>query len=187
MADIPEHARHAFKGILFDVYQWEQRLFDGSTTTFEAVKRVPTVQILATTPEQKVILLREEQPYVGAFTAVPGGRIERGDTPRQTVDRELLEELGMTAGRVQQWKKYTIGSSIHWETYDFFARDCRQIQAPDQEPGERIEAVLVTFDEFLEAVEEPGFRNRRLTEELFRMRHTPGALARFRRVLFGKD
>jgi len=60
-------------GILFDVYQWDQELFDGSTTTFEAVRRIPSVQILATTPERELILLREEQPYVGAFVAVPGG------------------------------------------------------------------------------------------------------------------
>ena len=42
-----------------------------------------------------MILLREEQPFVGRFVAVPGGRIDRGHTPEETVLRELREELGM--------------------------------------------------------------------------------------------
>ena len=94
MSRIPSHARCVFSGVLFDVFQWEQELFDGSTATFEAVRRLPSVQILATTPDDRVILLREEQPFVGRFVAVPGGRIDRGHTPEETVLRELREELG---------------------------------------------------------------------------------------------
>lgn len=45
---IPEDAKLVFKGVIFDVYQWEQEMFDGTYETFEAIKRVGTVQIIPT-------------------------------------------------------------------------------------------------------------------------------------------
>lgn len=35
---IPDHAKCVFKGVIFDVYQWEQKLYNGTTTTFEKLK-----------------------------------------------------------------------------------------------------------------------------------------------------
>ena len=35
---IPENAKRVFKGIIFDVYQWEQELYNGSKAVFEKLK-----------------------------------------------------------------------------------------------------------------------------------------------------
>ncbi len=184
MTKIPKKAKRVFTGILFDVHQWQQELFDGSTTTFEAIRRIPTVQIIATTTDDKIVLLREEQPYVGSFTSVPGGRVERGSTPEETVKQELLEELGMEAGELDLWQKHAFSSTIVWESYDYIARKCSRLGKPRLEPGERIEPYLVTLDQLLVEVEKPSFRNKRLADKLFRIRHTPGDLDKLRERLF---
>lgn len=184
MSRIPDHATRVFSGVLFDVYQWEQTLFDGTTATFEAVRRAPSVQVLATTGDGRMILLREEQPHLGEFIAVPGGRVEPGDGPEETVRKELLEELGMEAAELVPWQERRFGSTIEWVTHDYVARRCRRVQPQTLEPGERIEPYLVSFAEFLEEVERPEFRNRDLRERLFRMRHTPGALEALEALLF---
>jgi hypothetical protein len=44
---IPENAKLAFKGIIFEVWQWEQKMFDGSIEIFERIWRSPSVNILA--------------------------------------------------------------------------------------------------------------------------------------------
>ena len=54
---IPDNAKIVFNGILFDVYHWEQKMFDGTTRTFEAVRRIPTTQILAVTEQKKIVIL----------------------------------------------------------------------------------------------------------------------------------
>ncbi|MDJ0873442.1 MAG: NUDIX hydrolase [Gammaproteobacteria bacterium] len=185
MAEIPHHARCVFRGILFDVYQWEQDLFDGSTATFEAIKRIPSVQLIATTPDEHIVLLREEQPYVGSFVSLPGGQVERGMTPAEAARKELLEELGMACEELVLWREKVFSSAIHWASHDFVARRCRRVQAPQQEPGERIEPFLVTFDEFLEEADGTRFRNKRLADALFRMRHTPGELDKLKALIFG--
>lgn len=58
---IPEQAECKFRGELFDVYQWPQRLFGGSMATFEMLKREDTVVIIALlTPEEQKQLRREQ-------------------------------------------------------------------------------------------------------------------------------
>ncbi len=183
MPGIPQDAKPVFKGILCEVYQWEQRLFDGSTTTFEVIKRIPSVQIIATTPEKKIVLLREEQPYLGAFTSVPGGRVERHKTPDEAARMELLEELGMQPRELVLWRHECLSSTIHWESYDYVAKGCTRVQEPQQEPGEKITPYLVSFEEFLEEIEARSFRNKRLADCVFRLRHTPGELEKFRRLV----
>ena len=69
---IPKSAKCVFKGLFFQTYQWQQKQFDGTYATFEAVKRRPTVQIIATVGD-KIILLKEEQPNYGKFTSIIGG------------------------------------------------------------------------------------------------------------------
>lgn len=50
---IPEQAELKFHGVIFDVYQWPQEMFDGSVETFEMLRRADTVKIMAIlTPEE---------------------------------------------------------------------------------------------------------------------------------------
>ena len=138
MTKLPDNAKRVFKGILFDVYQWEQTLFDGSTATFEAIKRLGSVQLIALTPENKIILLNEEQPFIGSFISVPGGQIEENEEPEDTAKKELLEELGMKAESLELWRVYEGNKKIIWPTYYIIARDCVKVQEPELEPGEKI-------------------------------------------------
>ena len=83
------------------------------------------------------------------------------------------------------WREKVFSSAIHWASHDFIAKRCRPVEAPQHEPGEKIEPFLVTFDEFLAEVDGAQFRNKRLADAIFRMRHTPGELKAFRAQLFG--
>lgn len=185
MAQIPEHARKVFSGVLFDVYQWDQELFDGSRERFEAVRRVPSIQVLATDPSGQVILLEEEQPFIGRFIAVPGGRVERGDDPETTVRKELMEELGMEPRSIELWYEQRYGSILQWSTFSYIARGCVQVAEPRLEPGERITPYRVSFDALFVESERPDFRNKQLADKLFRIRHTSGEVDKLKRLLFG--
>ena len=70
---IPESAKKVFTGKLFDVYQWEQELFDGSTTTFEKVKTKDIVSIIPVTTDGKIMICKQKQPATES-------RIMSGDT-----------------------------------------------------------------------------------------------------------
>lgn len=61
MAKIPSHATKVFSGTIFDVYQWEQEMFDGSKKIFEAAGRPHTALIIPVV-DDKVVLSYERQP-----------------------------------------------------------------------------------------------------------------------------
>ena len=45
--NLPENAKLVFKGIIHDIYQWEQEMFDGSKATFERIRRPDTTAVIA--------------------------------------------------------------------------------------------------------------------------------------------
>ncbi len=53
---IPEHAKKVFSGVIFDVYHWEQEMFDGSRATFEKVKRADTVGVYGVLDDGRILL-----------------------------------------------------------------------------------------------------------------------------------
>jgi len=167
---IPKSAKKVFEGILFDVYHWEQEMFDGTKRTFEAVKRIPTTQIIATTKEKKIIMLKEQQPHIGNFTSVPGGQVERTETPLHTTKKELLEECGMKAETLKLWKITNSGGKIDWESHYYFAQNCKQIKTPENNTaGEQIKMYELTFDEFILETQKPEFRNKMFQLEIYKM------------------
>lgn len=183
MSKIPENAKKVFEGILFDVYQWEQKLFDGSTTTFEMIKKEGSSQVLAI-KDNKIILLKEEQPHKGKFTSLPGGKIEKGETPEQNAKKELLEELGMTCEELTLWETSNWGTTINWPTHYFIAKNCKKVSDLNLDAGEKIQAYEVSFDELFEETEKKEFRNKGFSNILFRIQHTPGEKEKFRKLLF---
>jgi len=69
---IPDSAERVFEGKIYDVYQWPQRLYDGSTATFEMLRRPDTVQTIGVVGD-KIIVLNDEQPNRGARLSFVGG------------------------------------------------------------------------------------------------------------------
>lgn len=181
---IPKRAKRVFKGLLFDVYQWKEKMFDGSTGTFEGIKRRPSVQIIATSGD-KIILQKEEQPHAGKFVSFPGGVIDYGESALHAARRELLEEGGLRAEKIIFWRKADFSKKIEWETHYFIARNCKKIQEPHLDNGEKITPFLVDFRKFIEIVSGEDFRNREFSNYIFRLKRDKKKLEEFRKSVFG--
>lgn len=162
---VPENATCVFKGVIFDVYQWEQELFDGSTTTFEMLKRPDTVQVLAVR-DDKLVILKQEQPGQGEFYDIPSGRHDvESETELEAAQRETLEETGM---RFANWKLVSCTQShtkIDWFVYTFIATGFIDEVPQNLDAGEKIEVDLKSFDEAKDLVGNPSSRYRVLLLE----------------------
>ncbi len=181
---LPDNAKLVHKGIIFDTYQWEQEMFDGSIQIFEAIKRNPTVQIIPITENNKIIVLEEEQPHIGKFIGLVGGHVEDNETPEENAIKELLEETGMKCEELILWKKEEFGSKIIWDSYYFIARNCKIIQDQNLEVGEKIKVLELDFLKFIEFTQKNEFRNKSFQDMIFRMIHTNNELKKFEHKLF---
>lgn len=86
---MPENAKRVFKGVVFDVYQWEQELYDGSKATFEKLKRPDTVVVFPVLPDGKILLTEQEQPGKDPFIGGLGGRMDEGEDMLETAKRAV--------------------------------------------------------------------------------------------------
>jgi len=162
---IPPHAKRVFKGEIFDVYQWEQELFDGSKSIFEMVKRPGTVQIIPVVGE-KILLSLEEQPHYAKRIGLFGGRMEEGEDPLETAKRELLEETGLKSNDWILIKEIETGGKIDWSSYYYIAKNCEKVAEVNLDPGEKIEVKEVSFDEFIKTIFQDDFSDKQLAGEL---------------------
>ena len=179
---IPKEAKRVFEGIIFDVYHWEQKMFDGSTETFEALKRPNTIQILPV-QDGKILLAYEEQPNREATYTFFGGRVEKGEDSIKAAKRELLEETGLESSDWELYKVYDIESKIEWQVYLYFARDCKKVSEPYLDAGEKIEVKSVNFEEFLKITADEKFWGTEIANDIFRIKENREKLEEFRKKL----
>lgn len=180
---IPKEAKLVFKGVLYEVWQWQQEMFDGSFATFERLKRPNTVQVIVTVGD-KILIEDQEQPARRPFISLPGGRVDEGEDPLTAAKRELLEETGYVSDDWDVWNEQRPSGTMEWTVYTYIARNSVAKQTPHLEPGEKIKTRLIDFEEFLGLSDESSFRGKEFVELLLRVRLDPNEKAKLRTALF---
>lgn len=146
---IPDYAKKIFSGVIFDVYQWPQEMFDGSIETFEMARRADTVEVIAV-HDGKVIVSHEQQPFSGEYICIPAGMHDHADENElEAAKRELREETGYC---FKNWKLVHVAQAgsgkIEHIIYTFLATDLQEIVPQQLDVGEKIEVELMPFAEF---------------------------------------
>lgn len=181
---LPENAKKVFQGILFSVWQWEQQLFDGSKATFEKIKRRDTVGVIGVTEDKKILLTLQEQPGIQSFFGTPGGIIDEGEDVFEAAKRELLEETGCVSDKWELFDATQPTTKVDWAIFMFLAKDCKKIQEQKLDPGEKLEVLEVSWEEFLDYSKRKEFRDTELALKIYRESTTPEALEKLRQKIF---
>ena len=115
MQDLTEHlisSETIASGGMLNVKRDQVRLYNGNTTQREYVVHPGAVVVVPILANGNVILERQfRYPLHQVFIELPAGKIDAGEDILITGQRELLEETGYTASRMD---KTWASAPLHW-------------------------------------------------------------------------
>lgn len=111
------------------------------------------VVIVALTSDKKVILLRQYRPAANRWIVnLPGGRIDEGSIAEQSAKKELEDETGYFAERLERiYESFSNPTRVKDKTIIFLARDVQSGKKPELESAEEGREILIEdFDEVID-------------------------------------
>lgn len=116
---------------------------------FYRVEMREWAQVFALTDDGRVPMLEMYRHGPGmASLELPAGYIDSGETPEETIRRELREEAGVVAGSWHSLGRYFMdGNRGCGATHIFLARGAQQVSDTAHESGELMALRWLTLDE----------------------------------------
>ncbi|MGO1767959.1 ADP-ribose pyrophosphatase [Advenella sp. S44] len=151
-----------FEGKIIKVTVDTVILPNGKTASREVVRHCGAVAVLAVTPEDKVILVRQYRHPVGSpLLEIPAGKLDvENEPPEQCAYRELAEETPYTAGGMTLIHTfYTAPGFCDELMYLFRAEGVRQDSSLNADDDEFVQTVLLSREEVRQAISRQEIRD----------------------------
>lgn len=159
---MPLASRRVYSGRVVSLDVDTVRYPDGSTGELEMIRHPGAAAVLpfASDPrgaDPTVLLIRQYRYAAGGpLLEIPAGRLSPGEDPAECARRELLEEAGVTAGRVEHLiTMWTTPGFTDERIHLYWAAELTA-GTPAREPDEFIEVVPKPLSEVLGLVRDGG-------------------------------
>ena len=136
-----EVSDHRIFRIREDVYRFEP---SGGERDFVVIQSPDWVNVVPITDDGQVVLIRQYRHGIRAVCLeIPGGMIDHGESPEAGAVRELREETGYAAQRIQLLGRVRPNPAIQDNyQYCYLAEGCHKVGEPECDPFEHIEIAL---------------------------------------------
>lgn len=125
----------------------------------EVVRHSGSVAALARQADGRIVLVRQYRyPVDAALWELPAGRIDAGEEPEAAAQRELQEETGFRAGRLEKLAFYYTTPGFCDESMHLFRAVDLVESRRDADDDERIEVGAFTLDEARRMIERGEIR-----------------------------
>lgn len=117
--------RTIFKSKIFAVKELDLTFENGKRTTFEIIEKPDSVGVVPITKSGSLLLIREYVAATNEFVLdFPGGKVEKGLSLEEIAQKELQEELGFKALKLNKLITYTLSPGyITQRSTMFIGRD----------------------------------------------------------------
>lgn len=116
----------------------------GVVAEFHIVQFPAWVNVIALTPENEVILIRQYRHGTGEVTLeIPGGIVDSGESPAEAAARELVEETGYTGSELELLGRVRPNPAIQTNScYTYLISSVQRTRRQSLERNEEIEVEL---------------------------------------------
>ncbi|MEA5515005.1 NUDIX hydrolase [Nodularia sp. UHCC 0506] len=144
-----------YKGRKFNFEVNRLRLPNKAEGDWECIRHPGGALAVPVTAEGKLVLVRQYRFAIqGRILEFPAGTLELNEDPLETIQREIEEETGYTSQKWDKLGEFFLAPGYSDEIiYAFLARDLEKLEnPPQQDADEDIETVLMTPEEFEQAI-----------------------------------
>ncbi|MBZ5202315.1 NUDIX hydrolase [Planomicrobium chinense] len=113
-----------YEGKIINLKVDEVSLPNGHTSKRELVEHPGAVALVALTPDNKIILVEQYRKALErTIVEIPAGKIEKGEAPEVTALRELEEETGYTAEKLDLIQSFSTSPGFADEIIHLYATE----------------------------------------------------------------
>ncbi len=158
-----------FTGLVVNIEQLEVRIGNKGWHTFQVVRHPGGVGVLPLHDDGTVTLIRQLRPAVdGTLLEIPAGRLDPGEEPAACGLRELAEETGLSAARLDSLGVILTSPGVFDEAIHLYLASGLSQGEAEPEEYEEIEAVRMSLDEALTMATDGRIRDSKTIIALFR-------------------
>ncbi len=158
-----------FEGLVVDIEQMEVKVGDKGWHKYQIVRHPGGVGVLPLHKDGSVSLIRQLRPAVGSFMLeIPAGRLNTGEIPEQCGRRELTEETGLLADKLESMGIILPSPGVFDEAVHLFLATGLTQGKADPEHYEEIEVVNLPLQDALKMALEGGINDGKTAMALFR-------------------
>ncbi|MCB7129033.1 MAG: NUDIX hydrolase [Candidatus Brocadiales bacterium] len=140
-----------YDGRRLRLYRDEVELPDGRHTFREVVSHPGAVAVVPVTEEGDVFLVKQFRYAIRSeLYEIPAGIIEKGESPEQCAVRELREEAGLNAGKMEKLGQFYTSPGVMDELMHIYR--ATELTAPGYKPEEGIEVVKMKLGQAIDKI-----------------------------------
>ncbi len=153
-------SRRIYEGRIVNLREDTVELDDGRRALREVVEHADVVAIIPLDEAGRVVMVRQYRlPVAQVLLEVPAGGVEPGESVEEAAQRELQEETGQRAGRLQPLGGFYVSPGYCSEfIHVLLATDLAE-SAAEADPDEQITVERVPLAEALRLVESGAVRD----------------------------
>ena len=141
-----------YKGKNINIALYETKL-NGTRISQEIVEQGNAVAVLAIDDDGEAILVNEFRYPVGYVLEIPAGNVDKGETALKCAKRELLEETGYKAKKIEHLIRFFPKLGYNTQIIDcYIATELEKISEPNLDEDELITVKKIKFRKLLNMI-----------------------------------
>ena len=137
---------------LFKVFEDVVKLPNGLKMDYYRVEKIPVVVLLPIISDKIVMVKQYRYPIKSDSLELPAGHILPDETPESCAERELKEETGYSAGKIEKILSYHPSTEYSDQVYHIFIAEDLEEGKTDREKYELLEVELLDFKSIIEKI-----------------------------------